>query len=1185
MPVMQRPPPRDPALAGPILIAACLALALSACEAEDGGASSDPGGDTGAVTSATGGDGTTETADTGAADVPYGTPKVEIIQPIDGEVLLWGATVILEATVVDADDVLEDLAWELESSIDGVVADGDSGDSWLQVSLNDLSPGTHHITVTVTDPAERVGKDSIDLTLNRPPGDQTVLAITPETPTTAHPLKVLVVEPAIDPDGTSPVYQYTWYVDDAPAGVAADSVSSALTERGQTWRVVGTPSDGHVSGGPAEASVLISNAAPAVASVSLLPSAGNVTSTFNCLPEGWSDADADAEGYHVAWLVDDELLEGVDALTVSGDTFDKGDEIVCVVTPWDGIDEGLPVSSDAAPVLDAPPTIASVDIDPLEGDVTTTFTCTWDGLSDPDPGDDPDIKHIWIVNGEPLPGTTSTSFGASTLVKGDTLRCQVVPFSGPVDGKAVSSKIVTIGNAAPQAGPGLLQPVPATEASGVTCLPGELFDPDDDNLAHEVIWYVDGVVVEGQTGATLSGDHYDKGAEVWCEVVPFDGQSYGAPTKSKVTATIINTPPTLTSVTVTPGEGSKTDTYTCTPAGAADVDPSDSVSFNYAWYMNGAVVPGGIFATLVPSPLGGSLTCVVTPTDGFDPGVPVGSGPALVTNHTPSISGVLLGPEPATEATELTCSPFGWADADSDDPGYLYTWAVNGAPLDDADGPTLDGAAFDKNQLVVCFAAAWDGTDAGPSLPSNTVKIDNSPPWVDAATISPGVGSTGSTFTCDAEGGGDLDAADPLIFAYQWYANGAPIDDADAQAIVPKDFDVPGDAQITCRVTPFDGTIQGAPVMSAPAVLTNLAPVGDAAVILPSLPTTLDDVQCIIVGLADPDGDDVEVTVVWTVNGQPVAGESEVTLDHGHYGKGDKIICVATPSDGTLSGPTLASPPVTVLNSPPTVPDVAVGPANAAGGAALDCAATSFDADEDDLDYTWQWARGGLIQPAYTTNHLPAGVTDDCEEWTCYATVTDGEATPPPGQGSLSLGGGGAGGGDVQWFQHHSYDPVSKPNTNQTNQFFQVEIAATRVQIPVALPVDITSVRVLVAPGTTYTARVYADVNELPGSQLAAQTFTGSGTLQQIDLSSAATTAQAAVWIGLQGSGDFMTVYGDANGQATSNMIYGCDAFLLGECWGEWGWKPFGAFGPPFTSLGDLVISAGVGGGGGAACP
>ena len=1157
------------------LFAAALACASVGCGAgpADGGGDPDAGG---GVPDAGGGDAA------GGSEAAYGTPEVEIVSPADGEVLLHGATVVLQASVSDVDDLLVELEWIWESDLQGVLADGLDAEGALAVALNDLQGGVHLLTLTVTDPAGLAGSDSIELTLNRAPGPETAVAIEPAAPTTTDALVAVLLEEAVDPDGALVVTHFTWRVDQAPAGVSGETVPATLTERGQTWEVTATPSDGHASGPVGQAAVVIGNARPAIASAKVLPSAGNVTTLFECVPAGWVDGDGDPEGYEYAWLVDGEALVGAEGQTLDGAALAKGDELQCVITPHDGLDPGDPVTSEVVPVLDAPPAVAAVTITPTEGDVTTTFTCAWEGLSDPDPEDDVDLEHIWVVNDEALPGTTSTTFSASTLSEGDTVRCTVVPFSGDADGKAVSSETVTLGNAAPVAGPGLVTPAPATEATGVTCVPGALSDPDGDNVAYEIVWYVDGGVVEGEAGATLSGAHYDKGQEVWCEIVPFDGTDHGAPAKSKTTAVIANAPPSLAAVVVTPSEGSKTDTFLCQPQGASDPDPGDTVAFEYEWRMNGATVPGGLFQALVPTGLAGQLTCVVTPKDGTTAGAPVESAPALVTNHPPSIIAVILGPEPANEGTALTCQPQGWADADDDPEGYLYTWARNGGPVPGYTAATLTGEVFDKNDLIVCFATPTDGSAAGPTLPSNTVTIGNTPPSVESATIAPPIGSKQTTFTCGAVGGSDADAGDPLLWAYRWFADGGLVAGADQQTLVPAEHAVPADATLTCEVTPFDGADQGAAVLSGPAVLSNLPPAGELAIIQPSLPTTVDDLTCLVLGLDDPDGDEITVGYAWVLNGNLVPGQPGEVFPAALHKRNDTVHCLATPGDGSLTGPTLTSDAITIVNSPPSIPEVAVGPANAAAGDSLTCSAASADADPGDtVTFTYQWKQNGAVQGDYTGATLPAGVTGECETWTCVVTATDTYATPPSAEASLQIGGHGGGGGGA-WIQAHSFDPASSPTAKPANQFVSVEIAATRFALSAAqLPAELTSARVLAAPGTQYTLRVYSDVFGSPGNQIAQKSFTGNGTFQEVELGSAVSfDAANAFWIGLQGTSNYMTVYGDGDGQATANMIYGCDAFLAGECWGSWGWKAMAAFGPPFSTLGDLIISAGLGGGG-----
>ena len=81
----------------------------------------------------------------------------------------------------------------------------------------------------------------------------------------------------------------------------------------------------------------------------------------------------------------------------------------------------------------------------------------------------------------------------------------------------------------PVAGAVIMTPNPATELTGIECVVGESSDPDGDNVALSYAWYVNDALVEGQTGATLSGEHYDKGDTVLCEVTAFDGEEASAP--------------------------------------------------------------------------------------------------------------------------------------------------------------------------------------------------------------------------------------------------------------------------------------------------------------------------------------------------------------------------------------------------------------------------------------------------------------------------------------------------------------------------------------------------------------------------------------------------------------------------------------------------------------------------------
>ncbi|MEY3212375.1 MAG: hypothetical protein RIT28_2856, partial [Pseudomonadota bacterium] len=110
-----------------------------------------------------------------------------------------------------------------------------------------------------------------------------------------------------------------------------------------------------------------------------------------------------------------------------------------------------------------------------------------------------------------------------------------------------------------------------------------------------------------------TGTYFSKGQTVVCLATPTDGTSSGTAVTSN-TVTVLNTAPTLTSVSISPSSPTASSTLTCTPSGGADVD-GDTVSYTYAWTVNG--VSKGSSSTLSGAFKGAdTVVCSVTPSDG-----------------------------------------------------------------------------------------------------------------------------------------------------------------------------------------------------------------------------------------------------------------------------------------------------------------------------------------------------------------------------------------------------------------------------------------------------------------------------------------------------------------------------------------------------------------------------------------
>ena len=175
-------------------------------------------------------------------------------------------------------------------------------------------------------------------------------------------------------------------------------------------------------------------------------------------------------------------------------------------------------------------------------------------------------------------------------------------------------------------------------------------DDDNDDDVSTYSWTIDGIEIG--TEATLSGE-FVGGDVVTCTVTPNDGEDNGTAISTSVT--IINTPPVLASVSLSPDPAYENDTLTCTPGDITDDDGTVGFDYTYSWTVDGADV------SVTANQLDGShydrdqeVICTVIPNDGTDDGDAVSSSPLTISNTEPYIGSVSI------ERTRLW-SPTHWA--------------------------------------------------------------------------------------------------------------------------------------------------------------------------------------------------------------------------------------------------------------------------------------------------------------------------------------------------------------------------------------------------------------------------------------------------------------------------------------------------------------------------------------------
>jgi hypothetical protein len=98
-----------------------------------------------------------------------------------------------------------------------------------------------------------------------------------------------------------------------------------------------------------------------------------------------------------------------------------------------------------------------------------------------------------------------------------------------------------------------------------------------------------------------------------------------------------------------------------------------------------------------------------------------------------------------------------------------------------------------------------------------------------------------------------------------------------------------------------------------------------------------DDVAQAIVSASDPDGDEVTLSFVWSVDGTEVPGTGDTgipgtsaTLASENYARGQIVTVTVTPHDGDMEGLSL-SDEIEVSNTPPPAPSVALDHLNRCG--------------------------------------------------------------------------------------------------------------------------------------------------------------------------------------------------------------------------------------------------------------
>ena len=750
---------------------------------------------------------------------------------------------------------------------------------------------------------------------------------------------------ASDPDQEVPTLSTRWSLNGAEfATTAAITLTPETVEAGDTLACEAQAKDGYGGLGEARVEVVVDNSVPSIGSLEILPASPTSQSTLVCTPGAVVDLDLDEVQIAYAWTLDG-VSQPETGASLSG-PFPVGSEVACIATPSDPLGSGSPMTASTL-IANTAPALSDLSITPNSPQADSLISCSATG-SDLD-GETLQWSFQWSDPAGNLLGASDTLQLSPTIVGvGDMLTCTVT-VADPHNATEQDTVSVVVANSPPTVTTAAtITATPEPITTGNLSCSATLADLNDGNLSPNYEWTNQmGDTLGSGSSLLIRASETEPGDVLTCAATATDVSGEGVDTSASVT--VLNSAPTIGSLSLTPSAPFSQDTVTCEAEFINDLD-EQAVDVGYSWSLDGQLLPETTSTLDGPFEVGATIQCTATPNDGSMDGIALSASLTIANTH-PTLGALSLSPGAIYTDDLLTVSGQATDPDGGQSLSLTYEWhvieALSGTDtvVQSGASPELDGSAhFERDDQVYVVATPFDGVEEGLPLTSATTTVLNSPPEALSLSLSPsGTISNDATIVCTGSAS-DPDAADTLSYSTSWSSG-------DSGETLALDGSLAPGSLLTCTVSVSDGSDSISDTLDV--ILGNRAPTIDSIALDPlSATAETPSISCLVLA-SDPDGEQLDLSYEWSVDGQVMA-ETSSSLS-GPFLYEQLINCTATPSDLAGSGQT-DSASLTIANTHPTLGALSLSPGAIYTDDLLTVSGQATDPDGgQSLSLTYEW--------------------------------------------------------------------------------------------------------------------------------------------------------------------------------------------------------------------------------------